>query len=90
MTDSTPHDGFTPTDPDRLDGPRVDESAPSEPTGARRQGTGDRAADAGDTFTHDTGAVDAGSRGASLPAAAHANAHTGSRPVVDGRGARPS
>ncbi len=90
VTDSTPHDGFTPTDPDRLDGSRADESAPSETTGARRQGTGDRAADADDTFTHDTGAVDAGSRGASLPAAAHANAHTGSRPVVDGRDARPN
>ena len=90
VTDSTPHDGFRPTDPDRPDGSRVDESAPYEPTGARRQGTGDHAAAADDTLGHDTGAVDAGSRGASLPAAAHANAHTGSRPAVDGRDARPN
>ncbi|WP_225310165.1 hypothetical protein [Microbacterium testaceum] len=90
MTDPTPHDGFTPTDPDRLDGPRAAERAPYEPTGARRHGSAASVADSDDAGRHDTGALEAGSRGASVPAAAHANAHTGSRPQVDGHADRPN
>ena len=90
VTDPTPHDGFTPTDADRLDGARADERPSSEPIGARRHGSGAYADDANDTGGHDTGALDAGSRGASVPAAAHANAHTGRQPQVDGHADRPN
>lgn len=81
MTDPTPHDGFTPTDPDRLDDPR---SADSSSHDARPPYTGDRATAVHDTgdhdAAHDTGALDAGSRSAFVPAAAHANARTAGRP----------
>lgn len=88
VTDPTPHDGFTPRDPDRLDGAPSDPRAPYEPTGARRKGSD--GADATDLAGHDTGALDAASRGAFLPAAAHANAHAGGHPHIDADADRPN
>lgn len=90
VTDPTPHDGFTPTDPDALDPSRTEDRAPYQPTGARRRGSDGDVADLTDTGGHDTGALDAGSRGASVPAAAHANARTGTHSQVDGGADRPN
>jgi len=84
VTDPTPHDGFTPTDPDRLGAPRAAERSSYEPTGARRQGADDHGTEPNDTGAHDTGALDAASRSVSVPAAAHTNARTGGRPQADG------